>query len=418
MRPMTAYSSTARRFDRSFLLWGLFALFWLFVFLRFGLNANILDKIINYSNEGGSIVEKIHPSTYGIVIILTATLLSTRIELDTWELSALRGLIAFASIICAIAVFTVLLGHGGSAGYLVDSYLVACASGALMLFFPVAWREWLGTTVLLYIVAGAFVGLCEFALRVRLLPYPFEEHSFRPTGLSEHPLELGLFNATAINFVAASRWSATAKTAAIVILLVGTIAAGARVATIVAALSTLSVIGLHEWPSTPPDTRLRMKAILFIGIALAIPAVLAVLVQFGLLDRFQNGLIDESGMARVNIYGLFGLTSWSEILFGADISHIRELALQHFDLQFIESAIVMFVFQFGLLGALIFVLFMTRTFLTLLKGAGRHVFMGAAAFFVVAAGNNSLSTKTPIVMMIIMLIIAFHSAEEHIQQRQ
>jgi len=407
----STYLPTAAERGSALTLRLLFALFFGFVFLRFGANANILDKVINYSADGGSIVEKIHPGTYGIIAVLIAVLLTTRIELNSWELRALRGLVLFAAVIFMLAIMMMLLGHTGSLGYLFDSYLAACASGALLLLFPQAWRRLLATSLLIYITVGAVVALGEFALRTRLLPYPLEEHSFRPTGLSEHPLVLGLFNAAAISLVAATEWKPAAKTVALIVLLLGTFASGARLASIVASLSSLAAIALHEWPNARSDTRIRMKALIFIVAGLAVPAVLAILSQLGLLERFQNGLFDESAMARVNIYGLFDLVSWNEILFGADIGYIRKLALDHFDLQFIESSIVMFVFQFGLFGMVVFLLVMARTFIVLLSGASRFVIAGTVAFFTIAGGNNSLTTKTPIVMMIILLIIGFHTTK-------
>jgi hypothetical protein len=199
------------------------------------------------------------------------------------------------------------------------------------------------------------------------------------------------------------------------IMLLGAFASGARVASIVAAVSALSAIALHDWPSTSPQARFRMKAILLLAVALAIPAALIVLPSLGLFERFQNGLIDESALARVNIYRLFELVGWNEILFGADIGNIRRMALYHFDLEFIESSLVMLVFQFGLIGTVIFLLFLARTFITLLWGAGRYVLIGTAAFFVIAFGNNSLSTKTPNVLMIMLLIVAFHGGRNVIR---
>jgi hypothetical protein len=415
MRSRGAYPATEWAYDSRAVLRYWFALFWALVLLRFILNANLLDKVVNYSADGGFIVVKIHPSTYGIFAVLIATLLSTRIELGAWELKALRSLMTFVAVMAAIVVFAVLMGHSGSIGYLVDSYLVACASAALMLFFPQTWREWLGSSLLIFIAASACVAIIEFALRVRFLPYPFEELSFRPTGLTEHPLVLGLFSAVGISFVAASPWRGVAKAAAIMIMLLGAFASGARVASIVAAVSALSAIVLYDWPATSPQARFRMKAILLLTVALAIPAALIILPSLGLFDRFQNGLIDESALARVNIYRLFELVSWNEILFGTDIGNIRRLALYHFDLEFIESSVVMFVFQFGLIGTVFFLLFLVRTFITLLWGASRYVVIGAVAFFIIAFGNNSLSTKTPNVLMIMLLIVAFHGGGEVIR---
>jgi hypothetical protein len=153
-----------------------------------------------------------------------------------------------------------------------------------------------------------------------------------------------------------------------------------------------------------------------LAVALAIPAALIVLYALGLFGRFQNGLIDESALARVSIYRLFELVSWKEILFGADIGNIRRLAFFHFDLEFIESSLVMFVFQFGLIGTVIFLVVLARTFMVLLSGAGRFVYIGTAAFFVAAFGNNSLSTKTPNILMIMLLIVAFHGGRDDIRK--
>jgi hypothetical protein len=284
-----------------------------------------------------------------------------------------------------------------------------------MLFFPQTWREWLGTSLLVFIAASACVALVEFALRVRFLPYPFQELSFRPTGLTEHPLVLGLFNAVGVSFVAAPRWRGAAKAVAIMIMLLGAFASGARVASIVAAASALFAIASHDWPSASPQARFRIKAIVLLAVALAIPVALIALPSLGLFERFQNGLIDESALARVNIYRLFELVSWKEILLGTDIGNVRRLALYHFDLEFIESSLVMFVFQFGLVGTVIFLLFLARTFLVLLSGASRYVVIGTLAFFIIAFGNNSLSTKTPNMLMIMILIVAFHGGQTAIR---
>jgi hypothetical protein len=386
----------------------LFALLWVLILARLVLSANALNKVIPYTADGGSTVEKIHPTTYGIFFVLFVQLLTTRIELDDWELRALRALIVFALAIGALAGYTFLVGDITAIGYLIDTYLVACAAGASMLFVPRPWREKLGASLLLFIAVGTCLAVAEYAMKKRFLPYPMDEETFRPTGLSEHPLVLGLYNAVGISFVAVTRWKGFTKACFILLMLLGTFVAGARISSIVAVLSMLLVVALYQSPSMPPDKQFRMKAIVLFGLILAIPAAILALSQFGLLARFQDGLLDNSGMARVNIYGLFELVSWREILFGADVREIGKMALQHFDLEFIESSIVNFVFQFGLFGTIFFLLFMARTFLVLLAGAGREVVVSTLAFFVVAGSNNGLSAKTQIVLMIVLLIVAFH----------
>ncbi|MCC6778991.1 MAG: hypothetical protein IT537_20585 [Hyphomicrobiales bacterium] len=378
------------------------------VLLRFALNANVLDNVIKYSAEGGSIVEKIHPSTYGLTALLAVLLVSFRIELGAWELRVLRSLLWLIGIIVSLSAFMAAAGRSGSAGYLIDSYVSACIAGFLMLAVPPALREKVGTVLIAFVTLSALVALGEVASQRRLLPYWATESSFRPTGLTEHPLMLGLFNATVISFVPLTRWHPIAKVAAIAVLLLSTLASGARLASLGALASAFAVLLLSEWPSVPRRKVLQLKLLALIGAATAVPIGLLALLQLGLLDRFQEGLFDDSAMARVNIYGLFGLASWNELLWGADIAYMRRLAFEHFELEYIESSLVMFVFQFGLIGAAVFLAFLARTFVVLSAGGGSLVTLGTCMFFVMASSNNALSSKSPNVLLITLLIIAFH----------
>jgi hypothetical protein len=394
--------------NNPYLLRFMFGVLWCVVLVRFLLNANLLDLFIKYSAEGGNIVEKIHPSSYGLVAVMAIVLFSFRMELSDWDVRALRAFAVFLAVIGGLMMYLLLMGRSGSAGYLIDSYVMACIVGALLLAFPPAWRMRIGTTLIVFIALSACVAIVEFALQKRLLPYWASETSFRPTGLTEHPLMLGLFCATAISFVPLTRWRPVTMVAVTIILLLGSFAAGARLASLAAVGSALVLFALVEWPPVSAARRLRLKLLMLLGLAVAVPVALATLVQLGLVNRFQAGLFDESAMARVNIYGLFNVVSWDEILFGADIARIRYLAFEYFDLEYIESSLVMFVFQFGLFGTAVFLLFLARTFLVLLSGAGRYVVLGTCVFFLVASSNNALSSKTPIVMMIVLLVVAFH----------
>jgi hypothetical protein len=276
-----------------------------------------------------------------------------------------------------------------------------------MLALPPALSEKVGALLIAFVVVSASIALGEVALQRRLLPYWATELSFRPTGLTEHPLMLGLFNATAISFVPLTRWRPVVKLAAIGVLLLSTLASGARLASLGALASAFAVLLLSELPSVPRSKVLQLKLLALIAAILAVPVGLMALVQLGLLDRFQDGLLDDSAMARVSIYGLFGLASWNEILLGADIARMRRLAFEHFELEYIESSLVMFVFQFGLIGTTVFLLFLARTFVILVSGAGTLVVLGTCTFLLIASSNNALSSKSPNVLFITLLILAF-----------
>src|SRR5262249_29468183 len=125
----------------------MFAFLWSAVLLRFLLNANVLDLFIKYSAEGGNIVEKIHPSSYGLLAIAAIVTLSFRIELSDWDVRALRALLVFLAVIGLLMMYLLSMGRSGSAGYLIDSYVMACVVGILLLAFPPEWRARIGTTL-------------------------------------------------------------------------------------------------------------------------------------------------------------------------------------------------------------------------------------------------------------------------------
>jgi hypothetical protein len=85
------------------------------------------------------------------------------------------------------------------------------------------------------------------------------------------------------------------------ILLIGAFAAGARLASIVAAAVTLLILLMADFPSVTRQRRMQLKVLIVIAAVLAVPLMIAALVAAGFADRFEHGLFDESAMARVSI---------------------------------------------------------------------------------------------------------------------
>jgi hypothetical protein len=407
MRPASATFASRADENNPSLIRFLFGLFVVLTVMRLLLTPNLVDMVDNYTADQGSIIEKIHPVNYGFAVVALAVLLTVRIEFAPWELRIVRAFIVLTMVIATICALMLLLGRSGSAGYLIDTYVFACVAGALMFAFPPAWRRSAGNVILIFLIISSLIAIGEFVTRHRLMPYSAEELTFRPTGLLGHPLVLGLCNAVAICFVMETRWPPLGKFFANAILLIGAFAAGARLASIVAALVAIIIVLMADFPTVARQQRLQFKILIMIGIMLAVPLLIAGLVAAGFVDRFENGLFDESAMARVNIYRVFELVSWNEILFGTDIEMVRRLALERFGLEFIESSLIIFIFQFGLIGTLVFLLFLGRTFFVLTAGAQRNVVLATFAFLIIALGNNGLSSKTAMIVMMFMLVIAF-----------
>lgn len=388
------------------LLSSLFILFAGFALLRVALNPLLLDLLVNYTSDSGSIVEKLHPALYGFVGVAVATLLCFRVVLTAWEVRVIRAMMAFVAGIIAILVATALVGRGGSAGFLIDTYVGAC-SAALLFLFPEPWRAKVGTILVSWLTLSAFVAVFEFVLKMRILPFSETEYSFRPTGLSGHPLDLGLWTATAIPFGAAMPWRRPVKICACAILVLGLAASGARTALIVGLFAALLITVGSVGAGLPSRRRLKRRIIVVTASLVAIPLLAALLYGAGALDRFQEGFVDANARARVDIYGVFDHMSWNQILFGMNPAAMREIAKVYFGLEFVESSVVIFVTLFGALGTAFMVALFAWLMCVLLTGARATIRLGALVFFLLALSANGLSTKGASIFLLFTLVIAF-----------
>ncbi len=406
LRFQSAASAGASRANNASYVAFLFALFAALAAARIGLNANILNLVISYSTDGGSALVKIHPGSYGLFALLGLAVLTLRIELSAGEVRLAKALLAFMALAIALVVFAGLNGRAGSTGYLVDTHVTAAAAGLLALVFPLAWRRRLGSAILLFLMLSSLVAVAEAATQVRVLPYPMNEIGFRPTGLLEHPLGIGLANATAIGFVAAMPWSAGRKVVASGILLLGVLASGARFGTLVACAAAL-VIVLRIRPSgMAPERILQLRVLAVLGAALALGALVGGMLALGHLDRFREGLLDDSAMARVRIYQALGAFPWIDLLTGIDLEALRRIAKEEYGLEFIESAFVILIGQFGILGMAAFFWGLARLFRRLAAPAPAAAVVGLLAFLTVALSNNALSSKSPMITLVVLLMLA------------
>ena len=395
--------------DSYILLRMLYAAFVFFILLRIGLNALILNQFINYTTIEGSTIEKIHPAFYGIGLVALVILFNYRIVLSAQDLGILRAMIVFLAGICGLLLMLSISGQSTSSGYILDTYIVACMAAFVMMTLPAQWRSNLGELILLFLILSAIVGIGEFALRTRLLPYAAGEDVFRPTGLSDHPLQLGQWCAVGICFMSVARWKPLFKLMGVVILFVGALASGARIAGVAACVSCVLFLMLEPIPAPSRIDAIQRKLMLGIAGLVVLIAVISVMFAAGALSRFESGFVDQSSLARVSIYGVFDYLSWKEFLFGADIARVQRIALDIFGLPFIESSFVIFTVQFGLIGAILFALLLANLFRALLKGRSAIVSLAAIMFFALALTNNALSVKSADILMMTLLTMCDHT---------
>lgn len=388
---------------------------WLFLFamaigaicLRILVTNPLMNEFVEYTTEKGAIYEKIHFGTYALLAVAAIVPLFRSIRLEIWEVAPFRALLFFGFWVLAIAIALVAIGRGGSAGYLIDSYVAAAAAGLVLFMLPLQMRRAAGHVVLVILMASALIGIGEVATGTRFLPYDVGELDFRPTGLMGHPLNQGLMLAAGIGFLVASRLRLSIKLLGATLLLVGVAAAGARTATIMAAIAIFACLMLTRWQNVDAARQASMKLMVLAFAAIATLPAIGLLIGAGFLDRFEGGLIDESAMARLDVYRVFEYVSWRDIIAGTDIAIIQNIVETRLDLLYIESTPVILTFQLGLPGAIFFTGLVVYLFAHLLRLNGRAATIGTAIFFVVALSNNHLSTKMATVTMVVVMLVAF-----------
>jgi hypothetical protein len=213
--------------------------------------------------------------------------------------------------------------------------------------------------------------------------------------------------AASIGFVLMTSWKPWLKIAAVGVLFIGTATAGARFALLLASAEIVAAVLIVPWTKlTPRHERQAKVAVLLIVVALGV-ALFAVLAAGGALSRFSSGIVDENFFARTDIYKIFGMVEWRDIVFGADLDGILKIVNDKLKLPFIESAPVYLTFLFGAPVAIGFAIALFWLFLRMLQHVARPAWIGTAVFFTAALSNNTLSSKTPVVAIFLVLIVAY-----------
>ena len=397
------------------LSWMLLAIIGCAFLLRFTISPQMLNMIMPYSTEGGSFPQKLHVGTYAIVLALLLVMISRPILLVGQEVRQFKAIFRYSAFIILLVIYLMLSGRAGSAGFIIDSYLVACCAGATMLFIERPTRYVLGCIVLGMIIVSALIGTIEAISHHRFLPYNLRELEFRPTGLSGHPLALGAVCAMAIGFVASTRWQIWIKALSITLLFVGVAASGARAALLLAVCEIFFLLVFLPWPGLSPRHQREAKFYVFLLTLVAGAVLIGALYAAGFLSRFGNTLFDQNFDARVKIYDVFSYVSWNEILFGMGPNDLLKIVNEKLNLPYIESAPVTISLLFGIPIALVFAAAFFWLLYRLLCGASLAAWIGTATFLVTALSNNALSSKAPDITILVVLLLAFRTESNDLQ---
>ena len=375
--------------------------------MRFFITPEMMNTVVEYTTDGGSFLEKLHVGTYAIFLLVPVVLFSRPFYLEGDDIRRFKDLLRFTVLIVLLIAFLMAVGRSSAAGLFIDSYIVAGACGLILLASSRDMRRVIGDSVLVMNLISAALGIVEFLLQQRLIYYHFEEEYFRPTALTDHPLTFGMTCAATIAFVAMTRWKLWVKLAAMLLLVVATAASGARFALLLMLAEVLALVLLVPWTSFSRRNERRAKLAVLLIIAGAGSLLFAVLGAAGAFNRFSDGIIDQNFFARTDIYAIFGMVRWQEIVFGADMLEIMKIVNTKIGLPYIESSPVYLTFLVGApLAAPVFGL-LFWLYLRLLRHVALPAWIGTGIFLLAALSNNMLSTKTPVIAMFVVLIVAY-----------
>jgi hypothetical protein len=374
--------------------------------VRIVVSPMLMDRMVTYTEEGGAFYEKLHFGTYLIFLMLPLALFSQPFGLRGEEIGRFKALLWYCLAMLALVVVLFASGRPGSSVFLIDTYLVAGAAGLIVLALGRDARRLLGEFVLLILIVSAVIGIGEALTQKRLLPYDLVELTFRPLGLSEHPLALGALCATAVGFVALTQWRIWVRVAAIFVLFVGCAASGARFALLLTIAEILVLLVFLPWPRLSQRQARRAKALVLLATLVGGTIMIGLLAGTGLLSRFGDTLFDENFYARLTVYQVFSMVGWQELLFGMPPADLLALVNEKLNLPFIESAQVVIGLTFGIPLALVFTWIFGWIMLRLLRGAPLAAWIGTATFVLAALSNNTLSAKQPMMTIIFVLLLA------------
>ncbi|WEZ85864.1 hypothetical protein P6U16_22990 (plasmid) [Rhizobium sp. 32-5/1] len=181
-------------------------------------------------------------------------------------------------------------------------------------------------------------------------------------------------------------------------------AANARTALAACLLESLLLIVVLRWDGL---SRRQERQAKFITLSLVIAFGLALamlLLSVGLLSRFYS-IVDDSSLARVQVYEIFDYVSWTDILFGMDASVLLQVVREKIGIQHIESAPVYFTLLMGLPMAILFTLIVLSYMRRLIGGAATSAKIGSILIILVDLTNNAFATKSVDVLLVSVLLV-------------
>ncbi len=367
-----------------------------------------------YFDTGGSPLEKFHPATLvaGAVLLLMATRYG----------NPLTGLIEIIgrheSLIAYFAANLFMIVYASMILKLPVTIFIETFIGAALIFIVLqdageraAHRLALLIHALMFI--NAALSFYELIGGWRLTPLVVNGEDLldepRSTALLGHPLANAMLMGTYIVMLAqggARDLPKVLRPICFFMALASLIPFGGRAAT-AATLAALGYLGIRRILDILGGAEFEIRSVLS-GIIIVPLATFGLVLAFdmGAFDTLTNRLFDDEGSAgtRIEMFALFRYLSTYDLIFGPDPNMLMTWVRLHGLEYGIESFVVAFVLNYGLLCSVLFfppfAIYLAYLNTSLRPGTG----LVLIHFLVVALASISLSSKSPTMSIFVMLL--------------
>lgn len=369
---------------------------------------------INYDGLSGAMASKIHPATYGAVLIvigivsLTHNPVVTLFGLLRRELGSLTLLVATFLVL----IFAITTQRPGIAG-LIDTF---CLPALLVIILdetprPIIERAeaWLH----LILAGNAIMTIYEFANGLDLIPYRFEGvllYNPRPSGLQGQAVNNGVVIGTYLMILLAGagrRLPRELRLPMIVLQAAALVACGERTAAILGAMALSVRGGLAVMRALIGARTGQYRAAMFASVVPLALVAAALLVSNGALSHFVQRFESDGGsaMARIEMFKIFANLPLYEIVIGPNVDVVDTLRYSHGLALGIENPVVRFVLYQGMAATLLLCIGVAYLFYDLGKKVGSGYRWPFLYFFTAIMSYESLGSKTTVLAKFVVLVI-------------
>jgi hypothetical protein len=382
------------------------------LFLYLVVPGNFLVSLgIPYSLPGGSVLVKLHPGSYLILLAFVLTILRGQpIDNLARLFRQSHWLVLYVAIVISTLLFTIARFGMDGLGFFFDTLLIPALLAAVLICMAPQNQRWMFYLIVMMTVINAILGIFESNQQWRLIPFliegtPAVEPFFRATAMASHPLESAQ-RTLAVMFAACVlpwRW----RVPVVLILLLSLLAFGSRGAlgtAIILLAVSLAAFGALTLIAGKIDMRWLVEvfgALIFSSLLLS--AVVGYL-EMG-TGLFNKLYWDASAQSRLEAISLIGELNLNDLLLGIGSEGVVNLTEARGGWFNIENFWIVLMLKVGLCLFIPLAIALLGFYAGVASRGPVFVRMAAFAFLLAASGNNALSSKTPNLSIVVATLI-------------